>query len=197
MLATIKRWLIGAPLNPFNPHAQRHLALVALLAWVGLGADPLSSACYGPEETYLALGGHSHLAIYISLLIVMTIFIISMGYNQVIELFPGGGGGYKVATKLLHPYAGLLSGTALIVDYVLTITISIASGTDAIFSFLPFSMIGYKLAVEAAAIITLFLLNLRGVKETIWVLFPIFMGFVIIHVALNIIGNSFNARISS
>ena len=64
-------------------------------------------------------------------------FIISLAYNQIIELFPNGGGGYKVATKLLGPRAGLVSGAALIVDYVLTIAISIAAGADAIFSLLP------------------------------------------------------------
>ena len=67
----------------------------------------------------------------------MTVFIISLAYNQVIELFPNGGGGYKVATKLVGPYAGLVAGSALIVDYVLTIAISVASGVDALFSLLP------------------------------------------------------------
>jgi amino acid transporter len=188
MFSELKRFLIGAPLNPFNPNTRKHIALIALLAWVGLGADPLSSSCYGPEEAYLALGGHSHLAIYISIMTVFTIFIISMGYNQVIELFPSGGGGYKVATRLLHPYAGLLSGTALVVDYVLTITISIASGTDAVFSFLPLAVAKYKIIVEGISIFILFLLNLRGVKETIWILFPVFIGFVLVHAALIIYG---------
>ncbi len=86
---------------------RSQLALVTLLAWIGLGADALSSSCYGPEEAFLALGVNQHFAIIISAITVITIFIITIGYNQVIELFPSGGGGYKVATQLLHPYAGL------------------------------------------------------------------------------------------
>lgn len=168
--------------------SRRHISLIALLAWVGLGADPLSSSCYGPEETFLALGVHSNLAIIIVAIMILTIFIISMGYNQVIELFPSGGGGYKVASKLLHRYAGLVSGSALIVDYILTITVSISSGTDAIFSFLPVTVLEYKLPTEAVLIIVLMALNLRGMKEAIYVLLPVFLGFVVTHFVLILYG---------
>ena len=67
----------------------------------------------------------------------MTVFIISASYSQIIELFPTGGGGYLVASKLLSPTVGVVSGSALLIDYVLTITLSIASGADALFSLLP------------------------------------------------------------
>lgn len=188
MLSRIKNFFMGAPLSPFNPGARQHLSLIALLAWVGLGADALSSSCYGPEEAFLALGVHTHLALYVALVTVITIFIISIGYNQVIELFPSGGGGYKVASKLLHPYVGLISGSALMVDYVLTIAVSIASGSDAIFSILPKQFQSYKLYVEVGAIILLLVLNLRGMKEAIKFLFPIFLGFVLTHFFLIIYG---------
>lgn len=186
MLDLFKRLLLGKPLDPLK--SKRHVTLVALIAWIGLGADPLSSSCYGPEETFLALGAYHHLAIYIVIIMILTIFIISLGYNQVIELFPSGGGGYKVASRLLHRHAGLVSGSALIVDYVLTIAVSVASGTDAIFSFLPIWMETYKIPVEAVAIIGLIGLNLRGTKEAIYVLLPVFLGFVVTHLALIIYG---------
>jgi amino acid transporter len=188
VFSNLKRIILGAPLNPFNPAIRQHIALIALLAWVGLGADALSSSCYGPEEAYLALGANSHLALYVSAFTVITIFVIALGYNQVITLFPNGGGGYKVATKLLHPYAGLISGAALLVDYVLTIAVSVASGTDAIFSFLPLWLHEYKLLVEAGLIFLLLTLNLRGLKETIRVLLPIFLGFIVLHVILIVYG---------
>ncbi|MBV9576870.1 MAG: APC family permease, partial [Gammaproteobacteria bacterium] len=188
MLAAIKRFFLGEPINPFHPNVRRHLSLVVLLAWVGLGADPLSSSCYGPEQAYLALEGHHHLALYIAAIMVVTIFIISLGYNQVMELFPSGGGGYKVASKLLHPYIGLVSGAALIVDYVLTIAISIASGADSVFSFLPIVWSAYKLYIEVFLIILLLILNLRGMKEAIQILLPIVLGFIITHVGLIIYG---------
>ena len=129
--------VIGAPRDPMNPETRQHIALIAFFAWVGLGADGLSSACYGPEEAYLALGTHTQLGLYLAAATILTVFIISLAYNQVIELFPNGGGGYKVATQLIGPRAGLVSGSALIVDYVLTIAISVASGADAVFSLLP------------------------------------------------------------
>jgi hypothetical protein len=188
MVNQIKRFIFGSPLNPFNPKIRKSISLIALFAWVGLGADALSSSCYGPEESFLALGAYPHLAIYIALATVATIFIISFGYNQVIELFPNGGGGYKVATKLLHPYAGLVSGAALIVDYVLTITVSIASGVDAVFSFLPLGWLHYNLYAKALVIVLMLILNLRGMKEAIIVLLPVFLGFVVLHFVLIVYG---------
>jgi amino acid transporter len=78
-------------------------------------------------------GPHQYLAVFLALLMALTVIIISASYTQTIDKFPTGGGGYLVATKLLGKHAGLFSGCALIVDYVLTIAISIASGADAIF----------------------------------------------------------------
>ena len=188
MLSRLRQFFLGPPINPMHSKTRESLALASLLAWVGLGADALSSSCYGPAEAYIALGKLSHLALFVAAITILTIFIISFGYNQVIELFPNGGGGYQVASKLLHPYAGLVSGAALIVDYVLTISVSIASGTDAIFSFLPGHYAPYKIYVSGGAIIVLLVLNLRGMKEAINVLLPIFLGFIVTHVALIVYG---------
>lgn len=185
---TLRRLITGAPLDPLDPATRQHVALIAFFAWVGLGADGLSSSCYGPEEAYLALGTHTHFGLYLAAAIALTVFIISLAYNQVIELFPNGGGGYKVATHLLGPHAGLVSGAALIVDYVLTIAISIASGADAMFSLLPLSTHTFKMPLEVAAIVLLVALNLRGMKEAIKFLLPIFIGFVVVHVALIVYG---------
>ena len=183
-----KQILFGHPLNPFNPAILRHISLVAFLAWVGLGADGLSSSCYGPEEAYMALGTHTYFALYIAIATAITVFVISLGYNQVIELFPSGGGGYKVASQLLGSHIGLISGAALIVDYVLTIAVSTASGMDALFSMLPMILLPYKLFAEVAMIFLLLLLNMRGMTESIKLLLPIFLGFFIIHVFLIIYG---------
>src|SRR6476620_8936499 len=130
----IREIILGKALDPMKSETRHSMALVAFLAWVGLGADGLSSSAYGPEETFRALGSHTELGLYLAIATAVTVFVIALAYNQVIELFPTGGGGYRVATKLVGPYAGLVAGSALIVDYVLTIAISIASGVDAIFS---------------------------------------------------------------
>jgi amino acid transporter len=180
--------LVGKKLDPFDPKTRHNIALVAILAWIGLGADGLSSSCYGPEEAFLALGAHTDIALFLALATAVTVFVIAASYNQVIDLFPSGGGGYKAATKLIGRRAGLISGSALIVDYVLTIAISVASGADALFSLLPETMHGWKLATEALLVVGLMILNLRGMKESIRVLAPIFLGFVVTHVALIVYG---------
>jgi amino acid transporter len=180
--------IFGAPLDPFSKETKRHIALIALLAWIGLGADGLSSSCYGPEEAFLALGDHRHLGLYMAIATAATVFIIAVAYNQVIELFPSGGGGYKVASNLIGPYTGLVSGAALIVDYMLTIAISVASGVDAVFSFLPIGAQPFKLVIAIGIVVLLLVLNLRGMQESIRVLLPIFLGFFISHALLILFG---------
>jgi amino acid transporter len=170
------------------PDVFHRISLAAFLAWVGLGSDGLSSSCYGPEEAFLALGSHTFLALLLALLMAVTVFVISTSYAQLIELFPTGGGGYLVATKLLGRYPGLVCGGALLVDYVLTIAISIASGADAIFNVLPLAYHQYKLWTAALAIGLLMVLNLRGVRESVVVLLPIFFVFLLTHTIVILYG---------
>jgi amino acid transporter len=184
MLAGLRRAIFGAPKDIKDPHAFHQLSLIALLAWVGLGADGLSSSAYGPEEAFKALGEHRGLAILLALATSLTVFIISYAYSRVIEHFPSGGGGYVVATKLLGRNWGVLSGCALLVDYVLTITVSIASGADAVFSLLDPAFAHYKIPTEVGALVLLTILNIRGVKESVTALLPIFMIFVVTHAIL-------------
>src|SRR3984893_8388465 len=173
--------IVGKPKNIRDPRLFHSLSLVAFLAWVGLGSDGLSSSCYGPEEAFLALGQHQYLAVFLALMTAITVFVIAASYSQTIDLFPSGGGGYLVATTLLGPYPGLVSGAALVVDYVLTISISIASGADAIFSFLPTPWLRWKLLVCLFVVILMIAMNLRGVKESVMSLVPIFLAFVLMH----------------
>ena len=188
VLSNLRLKVFGKPLDPLDKKTRRHIALVAFFAWVGLGADGISSSCYGPEEAFRALGEHTQLGLYLALATAATVFVIALAYNQVIELFPTGGGGYRVATRLIGPYAGLISGAALILDYVLTISISVASGVDALFSLLPIRFQPYKLATEVGLAVALVLLNLRGMKEAIVVLLPIFLGFILTHAFLIVYG---------
>jgi amino acid transporter len=181
----LRHAIIGAPKDVKDPHAFHKLSLVALLAWVGLGADGLSSSSYGPDEAFRALVDdqgrfHTGLAVFLAAATALTVFIISYGYSRIIEQFPSGGGGYVVASKILGPRVGVISGAALLVDYVLTITISISSGADAIFSFLP-SLVPYKLAFAFAGLALLTVMNLRGVKESVTAIAPIFGLFVVTH----------------
>ncbi|MFH0754736.1 MAG: APC family permease [Candidatus Omnitrophota bacterium] len=180
----IKNIFIGRAKSPLDRDVFHKLSLIAFLAWIGLGADGLSSSCYGPEAAFLALQGHTYLSIFVALASVATVFLISASYSQIIELFPSGGGGYLVASKLLNPTAGMVSGCALLIDYVLTIALSVASGVDALFSFLPPEWMVLKLEVEAVMIIILIVLNMRGVRESVEPLVPIFLTFLITHVVV-------------
>jgi amino acid transporter len=177
----LKTVVIGESRSLSDKSLFHKVSLIAVLAWVGLGADGLSSSCYGPEETFKALGSHVALAPIVGLAAMLTIAIICVSYSQIIELFPGGGGGYLVATKLLSPTAGVISGCALLVDYVLTISISIASGADAIFSILPPPWLAWKIPFTIAATAFLTTLNLRGVKESVLLWVPVFFLFIGTH----------------
>jgi amino acid transporter len=177
----LKTALIGKSRDLSDRSLFHKLSLIAFFAWVGLGADGLSSSCYGPEETFKSLGGHTYLCLIVALASMVTVFVISASYSQIIEYFPTGGGGYLVASKLLSPSAGVVSGCALLIDYVLTITLSVASGGDAFFSLLPAAALRYKLSVEVAGVVVLTLLNLRGAKEAVLPWVPIFMAFVLTH----------------
>lgn len=184
----LKRTLLGAPRDIRDPRIFHRISLVAFLAWVGLGADGLSSSAYGPEEAFRALGEHTYLAVGLFIATAFTIFIISYAYSRIIEHFPYGGGGYVVSSKLLGPKYGVVSGAALLVDYVFTISVSIASAADQVFSFLPLVAAQYKLVLVTLTIALMMLLNLRGVKESVTALMPIFMLFILTHAALIIGG---------
>jgi amino acid transporter len=188
----IKRLFLGKPFDVNDSTLVQKISLVAFFAWVGLGADGLSSSSYGPEQAFAVLHGHMYLGLVVALLSAITVFIISASYNQIVELFPHGGGGYLVASKLLSPTIGMIAGSALLIDYVLTITLSIASGADAIFSFLPPIWHPYKLLFAIMALLALLLLNLRGVKESVKILIPIFLVFIATHVFLILYSFSFH-----
>lgn len=178
----IKQFFLGHPKNLKDPSIFHKIALVPFLAWIGLGADGLSSSAYGPEEAFRALGHFSYLGIFLAISTIITVSIISYSYSKLIEHFPHGGGGYVVATSILGKRAGLFSGSALIIDYILTVTVSIVSCANAIFSYLPQNLHYLKIYFAAILIIMLVLLNLRGTKESIKILMPIFIIFLISHI---------------
>jgi amino acid transporter len=178
------RMVVGAPRSLSDTGLMHRLSLVPLLAWVGLGADGLSSSAYGPEEAFRTLGEHTYLAVVLAAMMAGTVIIISAAYSRLIEDFPTSGGGYGVASKLLGERVGVVSGSALLVDYVLTITVSIAAAGDALFSFVPLQYHALKLPVEGVVIIGLTALNLRGVRESVIALTPVFVLFVVTHLVM-------------
>jgi amino acid transporter len=183
-LTKARHALIGRPRDIKDSSLFHKLSLIPLLAWVGLGADGLSSSSYGPEEAFRAIGSHAYLTIFLALATAFTVLVISYTYSRIIEHFPHGGGGYIVATHTISESAGVISGCALLVDYMLTITVSLVSCADALFSFLPMNLHIYKIGFVAFLIVLLVVLNMRGVKESVIFLAPIFMVFVATHMVL-------------
>jgi hypothetical protein len=179
-----RRTIIGARKNIGDPSLFHKIALFPLLAWIGLGADGVSSSSYGPSEAFMALGEHTYLAVFLALGTALTVFVISYAYSRIIEHFPGGGGGYIVATHTISEQAGVVSGSALLVDYMLTITVSVAACGEAVFSFLPYPYQPYKLPFACLLIVILILINLRGVKESVTLLAPVFLVFIAAHALL-------------
>jgi amino acid transporter len=178
----ILRFLLGGPRSLADSSLFHGLTLVPFLAWVGLGADGLSSSAYGPDEAFRTLGEHTYLLLALAVMTAGTVFVISAAYKRIIEEFPHGGGGYVVATKLLGQNIGVISGCALLVDYVLTIAVSLAAAGDAIFSFLPLGWHSAKLVTELLLLGGLTVLNIRGVRESVMVLLPVFLVFLATHV---------------
>ena len=180
----VRTKLIGSARNINDPSIFRKITLIALLSWIGLGADGLSSSSYGPSEAFKIIAGRPYLAIFLALATALTVFIISYAYSRIIEYFPHGGGGYIVATHTLGEKAGVVSGSALLVDYMLTITVSIAACGDAIFSFVPEEYQSFRLLFKIFLIFILIIMNMRGVKESVLILAPIFLLFIVTHVIL-------------
>lgn len=188
LLARVFSVLRGKPKALHDREIFESMALVPFLAWVGLGADGLSSSSYGPEEAFRTLGEHTYLAVGLALLTACTVLLISTAYSRIIEDFPHGGGGYVVATALLGERVGVISGCALLVDYVLTVTVSVAAAGDALFSFLPVDLHGLKLICELLVVVGLTGINARGARESIMSLLPVFLVFLLAHAVLIVWG---------
>ncbi len=166
LAAFARRTLIGPALRSTAVAEQRMQKSIALPV---LSPDALSSVAYGPEAmlTILVLAGAAglHASLPISAAIVVLMLSIGLGYLQVIRAYPHGGGSYVVASDNLGSYAGLLAGAGLILDYVLTVAVSVASGVAAITSAIP-SLSSATVPIGLVVIALLAIGNLRGVRDS-------------------------------
>lgn len=166
MLGVLKRLLVGRPIPTFKAHHER-LGVLAGLAV--LSSDALSSVAYATEEILrvLVVGGEESLRYspIIAVLIAILLAIVALSYRQTIFAYPRGGGAYTVAKENLGPWAGLVAASALLIDYTLTVSVSIAAGVSAITSALPELHIN-RVELAMFFIVLLTIGNLRGVKES-------------------------------
>lgn len=178
MFSKLKNIFIGRPLKSSNEGEEENL-LTKLQALAMLSSDALSSIAYGPEQVVLVLVSVSAGAIWWSLPIGIVVLILlaslTISYRQVIHAYPQGGGAYMVTTENLSPKAGLISGGSLLVDYMLTVAVSVSSGADAITSAIP-ALHPYNLHISIILVLVLMLMNLRGLRESaVSLMIPVYL----------------------
>src|SRR6266404_764761 len=165
-LGLLKRVLVGPPM----PLAQaRHERLSKRVALAVFSSDALSSVAYATEEILLVLvlAGTAalHLTLTISFAIAGLLAVVAVSYQQTIHAYPSGGGSYIVARANLGATPGLVAAAALLIDYVLTVAVSVAAGVAALTSAFP-SLVSHRVVLGVLFIIVIAFANLRGVRES-------------------------------
>lgn len=162
----LKRLVIGKPLKTMDEGGQ---ALTKFKALALLSSDALSSVAYGTEQITTVLITLSAAALmyqlYVAALVLVLLFAITMSYRQIIRAYPSGGGAYVVASTNWGRPAGLVAGGSLLVDYMLTVAVSVTSGTEAITSAVP-ALANYQVLIAVLIVIAIMALNLRGMRES-------------------------------
>ncbi|HEO8422420.1 TPA: APC family permease [Yersinia enterocolitica] len=174
--STVKRMIIGKPLKT-NALGEQKLNKLKALAI--LSSDALSSVAYGTEQILLVLSAVGFLAYWYSIPIAIGVLVLltalMLSYRQIIYAYPQGGGAYVVSKNNLGENAGLVAGGSLLVDYILTVAVSVTAGTDAIISAFP-SLYPYNVLIAIMMVILITILNLRGVTESASVLaYPVYL----------------------
>ncbi len=165
-MSLLKRVLVGAPMSLAQAHHERLSKVVALAVF---SSDALSSVAYATEEILLVLvlagAAAAHLTNPISFAIAGLLAVVAISYQQTIHAYPSGGGSYIVARANLGPTPGLVAAAALLIDYVLTVAVSVAAGVAAVTSALP-ALLTHRVALGVFFIALIAFANLRGVRES-------------------------------
>lgn len=177
----LKRLLVGKPLKSAenDEHKLTRFAALALLS-----SDALSSIAYGTEQIVVVLVALSAAAIWYSLpiaaFVIILLISLTLSYRQIIHAYPHGGGAYVVSSENLGKNAGLISGGSLLIDYMLTVAVSVSAGAEAITSAVP-ALYGHQVAISVAIVLLLMMLNLRGLRESAsFLLFPVYTFILVI-----------------
>lgn len=191
-----KRWLIGEPLPSDRLEEQ---LLSKRLALPIFASDALSSVAYGPQELLmiLTIGGLAFLSLapWVALAVIVLLLTVVASYRQLIRAYPSGGGDYEVAHKNLGEKAGLVVAAALLVDYVMTVAVSVASGVDNIISALPL-LASWRVELAVAFVVLIAAVNLRGVREAskaFSIPTYVFIGSILVMVATGLVETALGA----
>ncbi|WP_430510025.1 APC family permease [Gottfriedia solisilvae] len=188
MLSILKRYLIGKPLKTTELGEQKLSNTKALAI---LSSDALSSVAYGPEQILIVLATVGAVAYWYSIPIGIGVLILLLAlilsYRQIIFSYPHGGGAYVVSKQNLGVIPGLVAGGSLLVDYILTVAVSVSAGTDAITSAIP-ALHDHTVFIAVLLVIFITILNLRGVTESASILaYPVYL-FVVALLIIIVVG---------
>jgi amino acid transporter len=185
----LKRLVLG---RPFRSDTLGDTLLPKWLALPIFASDPLSSVAYATQEILLILsiGGLAYLTLapWIGLAVAVLLTVVVLSYRQVVKAYPSGGGSYEVASRNLGSSAGLVVAGALMVDYIMTVAVSVASGVDNIISAVP-ELNDYRIALNLGFVLVLMAMNLRGIREsgrTFAIPTYLFIGGVVLMIALGL-----------
>src|SRR6476661_638615 len=166
LVRAVRRLALGRPLRSDDLGEQ---LLTKRLALPIFASDPLSSVAYATQEILLilSLGGFAYLYLtpYLAVGVVVPLAVGALSYRQVVYAYPSGGGSYEVATKNLGPSAGLTVASALLIDYVMTVAVSVSAGVDNLISAVP-ALNTHRVALAVAFVVLLTVMNLRGIRES-------------------------------
>jgi amino acid transporter len=181
----LKRLLVGKPLKSAENDEQK-LSRFAALAL--LSSDALSSIAYGTEQIVVVLVALSTAAIWYSLPIAAVVIVLlvslTLSYRQIIHAYPHGGGAYVVSSENLGKNAGLISGGSLLIDYMLTVAVSVSAGAEAITSAIP-ALYNHQVGISVLIVVLIMMLNLRGLRESAgFLVFPVYLFIGIITILI-------------
>jgi amino acid transporter len=162
----VKRIFVGRPMSSGE---LEHTLLPKIIALPVFASDPLSSNAYATQEILLTLGlagsAALHFVLPISFAVACLLAVVVTSYRQTVRAYPSGGGAYRVSSENLGKFPGLLAASALLLDYILTVSVSITAGTDAVVSAAP-ALDTHKVLLAMLFVAFVTLMNLRGVKES-------------------------------
>ncbi len=165
-VSVVKRLLVG---RPMDSERLGETLLPKRIALPVFASDPLSSVAYATEEIVkvLTLGALAYLYLtpWIAVAVVVLMGVVVVSYRQVVHAYPGGGGSYEVVTQNLGRSAGMVVAAALLVDYIMTVAVSVAAGVDNVISAVP-SLNPHRVVLAVGCVAVLTLMNLRGVRES-------------------------------
>jgi amino acid transporter len=187
LLSSVKRFLIGRPLKSAALGEQKLNIFKALAI---LSSDALSSVAYGTEQILLVLATISVLAFWYSIPIAVgVLFLLAaliLSYRQIIYSYPHGGGAYVVSKENLGENAGLVAGGSLLVDYILTVAVSVSAGTDAITSAFP-ALHTHTISIACVLVVLITILNLRGLTESATILsYPVYLFVIALFILIGV-----------